>query len=536
MASSLLFGSATCSVWSVLGDGRLSREPLQPARAPAVLAALAWHPCHVVSVPRSVDLMTLAEREEAKERRRRGEPQEDIVVAYERYLVGTWASIALSPDSWAFGTGHPLSTFSVRLAALRYRRLRAVAAVPGFALGKAIFPKAWAATGGGGGLAAVEARWVEALQERSKPPVAVDASGAGPSDPAAALAARHRRQFAADWQPAVWLRTTFRFIDNSHAAVDPDDVADGDAPPVPPPSQSEDGIGRRVRARRALAAQPGLANADGQAPPPAVPPLVHAGPPPDHLDLAAPPQGGGGGVARPAWLRLKDRSLPREARALAWRVLHASLYSGVFWAYVTQRSAAQACCKSPACGEGTFETSQHLFLTCPDVAPAADWLVRLWAAVAGPAATAPPCSVEVLLADDHRVWQPAGGEDLVKLWTALRLSWLSAVWSLLCRRLADPERCSVTPVGIVSATVASVTRLIRRDYARTVGDARALTASPSDWFRGTSTPELSREEFSRRWGVNGALCSLSAVNAAGQGGHLIIHLAPSHPVALQAPP
>jgi hypothetical protein len=142
----------------------------------------------------------------------------------------------------------------------------------------------------------------------------------------------------------------------------------------------------------------------------------------------------------------------------------------------------------------------------------------------------------VLLADDHRVWQPAGGEDLAKLWTALRLSWLSAVWSLRCRRLADSERCSVTPAGIVTATVASITRLIRRDYARTVGDARTLTASPSDWFRGTSTPGLSREEFVKRWGVNGVLCSLSAVNAAGQGGHLIIHLAPSHPVSLHVPP
>jgi hypothetical protein len=532
VASSLLFGSATCSVWPVLGDGRLSRLPLQPAPAPASLAARTWHPCHVISVPRSVDLMTLAEREEVKERRRRGEPQENIIVAYERYFVGTWASISIAPGAWAVGTGHPLTTFSVHLAALRYRRLRAVTAVPGFALGKAIFPKAWAASGGGGGLSVVEARWVAALEERSAPPVAVDASGAGPSDPAAALAARSRRQFAAGWQPAVWMRSTFRFnADDGRVAVDPDDAADGDVPPVPPPSQPEEGIGRRVRARRTLAGQPAPASPTGQAPSPA-PPL----PPPDHHDLAAPPQGAGGGVARPAWFRLLDRSLPREARALAWRLLHASLYSGVFWAYVTQRSAAHACCKSPACGEATFETSQHLFLTCPDVAPAADWLVRLWAAVAGPGATPPPCSVEVLLADDHRVWQPAGGEVLVQLWTALRLSWLSAVWSMRCRRLADPERSSVTPAGIVTATVASITRLIRRDFARTVGDARTLTASPSDWFRGTATPGLSREEFLKRWGVNGVLCSLTAVNAAGQGGHLIIHLAPSHPVSLHVPP
>ena len=527
VASSLSFGDATCSIRTVLGDGRLSREPLQPPPAQAVLAAMVWHPCHVIAVPRSVDLMTLEEREEVKQRLRMGEPRENIVVAFERYFVGTWASIPMSPASWAVGTGRPLCTFSVRHAAARYRRIRAVTTVPGFALGKAIFPKAWKATGGGGGLAAVEARWIEALQGRSAAPVPVDDNGAGPSDPAVALAARRRRQFSAGWQPSLWLRSSFTFdADAGQAAVDADDVTVVDPPAVPSPSQEHDGIGRRVRARREAAEQVGP-----NAPPPAVA-LPVAEPPPDHLDLALPSPGTAGGVARPAWLRLKERSLPREDRALAWRVLHASLYTGVFWAYVTQRSAAHACCSSPACGEGTFETTEHIFLTCPDVAPAADWLARLWAAVAGPAATPPPCSVDVLLADDHRVWQPTGDEDLTKLWTALRLSWLSAVWSLRCRRLADPERCSVSPAGIVAVTVASITRLIRRDFTRTVGDARLLTSSPSDWFRGTTTPTLAREEFLKRWGHNGVLCSLSAVNAAGQGGRLVVHLSPEQPVSL----
>jgi hypothetical protein len=216
-------------------------------------------------------------------------------------------------------------------------------------------------------------------------------------------------------------------------------------------------------------------------------------------------------------------------------MLHASLYSGVFWAYVTQRSAAHACCAAAGCGAGTFETSQHIFLTCPCVAPAADWLVRLWAAVAGPASPPPPCSAAVLLADDHRVWRAAGGEAYAKLWTALRLSWLSAVWALRCRRLADPERCAVSPAGVVAATVAGVTRLIRRDFTRTLGDVRALTASPSAWFRGTSSPQLAREGFVERWGMNGVLCSVSQGGGAGQDLTLTIHLTPLHPVALVAP-
>ena len=527
LASSLRFGDATCSICTILGDGRLSREPLQPPPLPSALSAHVWHPCHVITVPRSVDLMTLEEREEVKARIQMGEPRENIVVAFERYSVGTWATIPFSPASWAVGTGHPLCTFTVHLAALRYRHLRAVREVQGFALGKAIFPKAWTATGGSGGLSAVEARWVEVLKERSAPPVPVDASGAGPSDPAVALAARHRRQFAAGWQPPVWQRSSFRFGDvHVGGVVDPDDAVDDD---IRPPSQPDGGSGRRLRPRLDVTLT--LVGPAGPLPAPPPPPAAVA--PPDHLDLAAPPRNGGGGVSRPAWHRLMDRSLPREARALAWRVMHASLYSGVFWAYVTQRSAAHACCTSSSCGEGTFETTEHLFLTCPDAAPAADWLVRLWAAIVGPAATAPPCTVDVLLADDHRVWQPSGDEDLVKLWTALRLSWLSAVWPMRCRRLADPERCSVSPVGIVAATVANITRLIRRDYARTVGDARTLTASPSDWFRGTATPTLARDDFVKRWGLNGVLCSLSAANAVGQGARLTVHLTVVHPVSLQ---
>jgi hypothetical protein len=228
------------------------------------------------------------------------------------------------------------------------------------------------------------------------------------------------------------------------------------------------------------------------------------------------------------------RHLPRETRALGWRILHASLYSGVFIAYVTGRSAAQACCASPQCtAAGSLETMQHLFLDCPDVAPAADWLLRLWAAIAGGGAPPPPGTVAVLLADDHRAWQPAGGSSLQELWTALRLSWLAAVWTLRCRRQADPQRFPLSAAGIVAATVASVSKLIRLDYARTVGDARTMTACPSDWFRGPVVPVLATAEFLERWGANGVLCSVAPVNAAGQGGGLIVRLTTTAPVALQ---
>jgi hypothetical protein len=424
---------------------------------------------------------------------------------------------------WAFGERQPLTLYSVRLTALRARRLRAAQTVPGFAPGKAIFPKAWASSTGNGGIAAAEQRWMDILREREAPPVPVDANGAGPSDPAAALAARRRRQFQADPPPA-WLRDTFRADAPAPPIADP---LPSDTPDSPPAVPEAEGIGRRVRARRDRAAAAAAGDAVvaplAQQPPAAVPT-------PDHVDNAA-PTAGGGSIARPAWLRLGNRTLPREARALAWRVLHVSLYTGVFHSYVTGRSAQHALCTAPACAAtGALESAQHLFLDCPVVAPAADWLVRLWAAVSG--GPPPPCTAAVLLADDHRAWQPTGGDEREALWTAMRLSWLQAVWTMRCRRAADAERFPGSAAGVVAATVAGVCQLIRRDHARTVGDARTMTATPSDWFRGPSVPRLTREEFLVRWGAGGVLCEFAEGNALGQGGGLVVRLTVGHPVAL----
>jgi hypothetical protein len=211
--------------------------------------------------------------------------------------------------------------------------------------------------------------------------------------------------------------------------------------------------------------------------------------------------------------------------------MHVSLYTGVFWAYVTQRGPDAACCASPRCGAGTFETCQHLFLACPDAAAAADWLLDLWAAVVGPSGVRPPRTAAVLLADDHRAWQPAG-DALCALWTALRVSWLQAAWDMRCRRLLDPERCTVSPAGIVAATVAAVTKLLRRDYARTLGDVRTQTAAPSGWFRGTQSPKMTTAEFLERWGHRGVLCRVGA-GVGGRPGQLEVLLKADAPVRLQ---
>ena len=76
------------------------------------------------------------------------------------------------------------------------------------------------------------------------------------------------------------------------------------------------------------------------------------------------------------------------------------------------------CCSTPACSAAvTYETMQHLFLQCHDVAAATNWLVRLWVAISPSGSPAPSRSAAVLLADDKCVWQPGGNEEHCQLLT-----------------------------------------------------------------------------------------------------------------------
>ena len=154
-------------------------------------------------------------------------------------------------------------------------------------------------------------------------------------------------------------------------------------------------------------------------------------------------------------------------------------------------------------------------------------------AVSPPGSTASPRSAAVLIADDNRVWQPDNIEAHHYLWTILRLCFLQAMCCLRCQRFLAPERHAITPAVVVAATVAAVKRLMRLDYARKIGDACTMMASPRHWFHSTSVPTLTASEFLSHWaGHAGTLCSLSPTNGAGQGGRLVVHLSSSSPVAL----
>ena len=72
------------------------------------------------------------------------------------------------------------------------------------------------------------------------------------------------------------------------------------------------------------------------------------------------------------------------------------------------------CCSAVTCGgdealEGAqLESLLHTFLHCPVVRPAVGWLRGLWATIV--ADRVPPRDARVLLAGDHTVWDPGGGD------------------------------------------------------------------------------------------------------------------------------
>lgn len=523
-ATSTAFGSPDCVVRPILPDGRVGNDAI--ALTATSLTARTWVPCCAIRVLKPAAFMSREEREQLAEDRRRGVPFHLLdnslfgAAYFATFVAGPWHLLDVSPAMWAHGPSMPLSLFVVRDVARRMRRLRAADKVDGYMAGRGCFPKAWEVAGGGGGLCVVEQRWVDGLHAHLQP--TAGPSAVSLSSPADQQRRRRQRQFAHAWQPPPWLRATFTAdedmdVDEDLIVASLNDVA---GPSAAAPLQLPSGMVLRARARRE----------DDAAPAPAPPAAL-----PDHVDRAAASPGAPLNPARGAWERLASPRLPRDLRALGWRMLHVALYSGVFLARVNPRRAAESvCCSSPTCAAaGTYETMQHLFVTCPDIAAAADWLVRLWVAISPPGSAAPPCSATVLLADDDRVWRPVGGDEHCELWTILRLCWLQAVWRLRCQRTQDPERHVVTPAAVIAATVAAVKRLMRLDYTRTIGDVRTMTASPRNWFRGTSVPTLAVSEFLGRWsGHAGSLCSLSPTNAAGQGGRLVVHLSASSPVAL----
>jgi hypothetical protein len=230
---------------------------------------------------------------------------------------------------------------------------------------------------------------------------------------------------------------------------------------------------------------------------------------------------------RAAWRRCWDRRLPRPLSQFGWLLLHGAVYVSAFRAYTfSLEGDGAAACGAAGCAGASppaLETLSHAFVDCPTVRPAVEWLRALWAAVAG---EPPPRQAAVLLADDHRIWQPPTAE-LRFLWTALRLQLLHSIWTLRCgRSLSGGE---YTAVAVVALTVQRLRRSMLRDFSWVRGDPRQEARDPT-CFPGRQQHVWNRAHFEATWGAGGVLCRIGA-DSQGQP-RLRLTLSAAHPAAL----
>ena len=157
-----------------------------------------------------------------------------------------------------------------------------------------------------------------------------------------------------------------------------------------------------------------------------------------------------------------------------------------------------------------LETYTHLFLECPVVAPAVEWLCVLWQRLAG---ERPPLDARAWVVGDHRVWAPTQ-PGLRHLWLRLRLAFLWAVWSLRARRRQGGVHHDAA--AVVACAAGEVERMIRLDWFRVLHDARLVVRVPVTWFHGRDAC-LPLPVFRRRWCANSVLAHV-------RGSELVVHV------------
>lgn len=239
-----------------------------------------------------------------------------------------------------------------------------------------------------------------------------------------------------------------------------------------------------------------------------------------------------GNQQRQLWKRLWDCPASNRAKTLVWRLQHASLPCGLYLAakgFPLPPSCPALTCQEPAPTQQQppGATLTHLFVDCPTYAAARAWLAGLWAAVTG--AEAPPLdSPELLLGDRPAAW--AGypeGSGLQSLWTALRATWLWAVW---CHhRGMEP---SPDPSATVVATVIMELRRLMWAHFR-------MAALPDDTLAGLPRSHITAQlkpallsSFEASWAHEGVLCEV--VRGGDHVPHLRVHLSMTRPVVAPA--
>lgn len=389
----------TWEYFRVLASGCLAAQPTPLAAAP--LLVTSWAPACMLLVPHPRD------------------PEE-----VQHFLVGSWATVAVDPNLWGFGsTGLP--AYTVREGTSRILQWQCRRA-DGWVVGAGMRPKLWG-PGGDGGPARVTAVADMAARQQQRYADAVAAPG-----PSTRGTTRPREEDLAPLYHASWMD------------------------PSPPRMH----VRQRVEARAAAMTQQRVQQEQHQQ-------VVGE---PSILDTQDPISADLGDASPPwgaAWRRAQHQRLPRPSRVFAWRLLHAALPCGgatIVFHPPGSPDLRQCLCRAPACASASqppVETLLHLFLECPVGKTALLWLQGLWARLA-PSAAPPPLLPHVWLADDHATWQPP--RQLLGLWTLLRITMLKRIWIARCACvMGGAAATSFTAAAVVDGFVGEIRSLMQQD-------------------------------------------------------------------------
>ena len=278
----------------------------------------------------------------------------------------------------------------------------------------------------------------------------------------------------------------------------------------------------------AAAAAPALGQAGGPVAAPAAAPGPAAAPPPapgPHPPIPGAEASPTAAVERTrAWARLWACPAGNRAKVLGWRLAHARLPCGLYLAVKLGPAPGgvvpRHICPAPTCAQQpgrnrARDSLSHAFLACPALAPARHWLAQLWAAVSG--GTPPPTEdAALMLGDLPAAWlhHPARTEGehagIVRLWGALRLTFLFAVW---CAHQAD-EAEERTARAVVQTTVQELQRRIREQFYTSALPPEIVDALPARLLT-ADLQQAKLADFTSVWAYRDVLCSV--VQPAGGG-------------------
>ena len=241
---------------------------------------------------------------------------------------------------------------------------------------------------------------------------------------------------------------------------------------------------------------------------------------------------------RAAWRRLWGCPAGRPAKVLLWRVQHASLACGLYRAakgleppVARGQLPRGAQCQLPCCLDAEpppWAHLTHVFCECPTYEAARSWLRDLWGALAPAAAPPPVANTALMLGDCSSAWASYPSGRLADLWTALRATFLHALWAAYWSR--EPEQ--QTSEAVVREVVAELQRLIRLRFVAAALPPAALDALPTAFLTAQLKP-AKLADFSAVWATGGVLCVVH--EAEGAAPRLEVRLSLQHPVAAPGP-